>query len=141
MQKRLSQAEAALASIQFSEVNVAGMNSLSGQSLTGIDHIKQSIRDILLTPVGTRIMRRDYGSLVADLIDQPINGVTTLQLYASVAMALAQWEPRVELNKITQSINTASPGKITITLDLIRHDTSSPESAVIDISLTTGTNS
>lgn len=120
---------------------MAGMNATTGRALEGIAHIEQSIRDILLTPVGTRLMRRDYGSLVVDLIDHPINHVTTLQLYASVAMALAQWEPRIELTNISQTTDSDSPGRITITLDLIRHDTSSPESARLDISLPTGTTS
>lgn len=119
---------------------MAGMNATTGKALLGIAHIEQSIRDILLTPVGSRIMRRDYGSLVIDLIDHPINNITTLQLYASVAMALAQWEPRIELNNISQTVDSSSPGQMTITLDLIRHDTSSPEAARLDISLPTGTN-
>lgn len=120
---------------------MAGMNTQTGRTLHGTAHIEQSIRDILLTPVGTRVMRRDYGSLVADLIDHPINGITVLQLYASIAIALVQWEPRIELTGISQTTDTSRPGQITITLDVIRYDTSSPESAQLTISLPTGTNS
>uniref|UniRef100_UPI0026076D20 ATPase domain-containing protein n=1 Tax=uncultured Sphingobium sp. TaxID=316087 RepID=UPI0026076D20 len=31
------------------------------------------VRDILTTPIGSRLMRRDYGSLIPELIDQPAN--------------------------------------------------------------------
>jgi len=34
-----------------------------GDMLTDLDYIRQSVRDILLTPVGTRVMHRQYGSL------------------------------------------------------------------------------
>ncbi|HIH7570978.1 TPA: GPW/gp25 family protein, partial [Yersinia enterocolitica] len=40
-----------------------GMNRHAGQTITDADHISQSIADILITPVGSRVMRRTYGSL------------------------------------------------------------------------------
>ncbi len=116
-----------------------GMNAKTGKALQGIAHIEQSVRDILLTPVGTRVMRRNYGSMVPDLIDHPLNGITVLQLYSSVAMALAQWEPRIELSNISHAINAGNAGQLSITLDIIRYDTSAPEAARLDISLPTGT--
>jgi phage baseplate assembly protein W len=39
-----------------------GLNAANGQALSGLDHLRQSIRDILTTRIGTRVMRRDYGS-------------------------------------------------------------------------------
>ncbi len=54
-----------------------GMNNTSGKAITDIDHLRQSVRDILLTPQGSRIARREYGSLLSALIDQPQkSGVT-----------------------------------------------------------------
>ena len=46
-----------------------GMNKVSGKPLLGIEHLKQSIIDILTTPIRIRVMRREYGSrvLVANL--------------------------------------------------------------------------
>ncbi|HEN3606819.1 TPA: baseplate assembly protein, partial [Yersinia enterocolitica] len=40
-----------------------GMSRNTGQTITDADHISQSIADILITPVGSRVMRRAYGSL------------------------------------------------------------------------------
>ena len=51
----------------------SGMNNTSGKVITDIDHLRQSVRDILLTPQGSRIARREYGSLLSVLIDQPQN--------------------------------------------------------------------
>ena len=57
--------------------------STSGKPISGLDHLRQSIADILTTPIGSRVMRRDYGSLLPGLIDQPQNNATTLRLYSA----------------------------------------------------------
>lgn len=92
-----------------------GINSTTGKSLTGVEHLRQSIRDILTTPIGTRVMRRDYGSRLFELIDAPLNRSTLLELYAATAEALAQWEPRFELLSV-QAV-TSTPGRVE--LDMI----------------------
>ncbi|EXU76011.1 baseplate assembly protein, partial [Erwinia mallotivora] len=48
-----------------------GMNRDTGEAVTDIDHIRQSVRDILITPEGSRVARREYGSLLSRLTDQP----------------------------------------------------------------------
>ena len=77
-----------------------GMNARTGAPLDGDDHLRQSIVDILVTPIGSRVMRRDYGSALFDLIDQPGNALTKLRLTAAIAMALMRWEPRITLKRI-----------------------------------------
>lgn len=42
---------------------MTGMSRETGKALDEAAHISQSIRDILTTPVGSRLMRRTYGSL------------------------------------------------------------------------------
>src|SRR2546430_13494571 len=48
----------------------------------------RSVADILSTPIGSRGMRRDYGSLVPALLDQPDNNATQARLRAAGANAL-----------------------------------------------------
>lgn len=78
-----------------------GLNALTGQQISDLDHIRQSIGKVLGTPIGSRVMRRDFGSLIPDLIDQPLNGKTRMQLMAASAMAISAWEPRIALSSIT----------------------------------------
>lgn len=92
-----------------------GMNSATGQSLAGLEHLKQSIRDILTTRIGTRVMRRDYGSRVPDLVDRPITPALAADLYAAVAEALDAWEPRLKLERV--QVTQASPGRIALSLE------------------------
>lgn len=87
-----------------------GVNSSTGKALSGISHLKQSIRDILSTPIGSRVVRRDYGSDIFNLIDAPMNRFTILDLYVASIDAILKWEPRFYPQKIR--IFSASPGNI-----------------------------
>ncbi len=78
-----------------------GLNKTTGRTITDLtEHVRQSIDDILTTPVGSRVMRRDYGSVIPDLIDQPFNQTTLLRLYAATAAAIMKWEPRFKITGI-----------------------------------------
>ncbi|MBF9235588.1 GPW/gp25 family protein [Microvirga alba] len=89
-----------------------GIGAATGKTLGGIDHLRQSIRDILTTPIGSRVMRRDYGSRIFSLIDAPINRSTLLEIYAATAEAIGRWEPRFKLQKVVAS--SAEPGAVTL---------------------------
>ncbi len=91
------------------------MNLTTGVRISGLAHLRQSIADILSTPKGTRVMRRDYGSLLFELIDQPYNGSTQVRLYAATAEALLKWEPRIKLTQV-KMFHTDVPGKVIIDL-------------------------
>ncbi|MGJ3745443.1 GPW/gp25 family protein, partial [Yersinia pseudotuberculosis] len=81
-------------------------------TITDADHISQSIADILITPVGSRVMRRAYGSLLSELIDQPQNPALRLQIMAASYSAILRWEPRVKLTSIT--FETTFDGKMVV---------------------------
>ncbi|ELI8163633.1 GPW/gp25 family protein, partial [Yersinia enterocolitica] len=79
----------------MSTTQYLGMSRNTGRAITDADHISQSIADILITPVGSRVMRRTYGSLLSELIDQPQNPALRLQIMAASYSAILRWEPRV----------------------------------------------
>lgn len=99
----------------------AGMNINTGRRITDIDHILQSCRDIITTPIGTRIERREYGSLLPELIDHPHNQPNNLRLMAATVIALAKWEPRIAIRKINIYLGTQD-GSTVIDMDAIRTD-------------------
>ncbi len=74
-----------------------GMNRTTGKALEGGDHILQSVHDIITTPKGSRVMLREYGCAVPDMVDRPTNELFDIELHASIAEALAKWEPRFRL--------------------------------------------
>jgi len=98
---------------------MAGMNRKTGRAIDDdVEHIRQSIVDILTTPIGSRVKRRTYGSLIPTLIDQPINPANRLRLTAATVMALIHWEPRISLLRST--IDITMEGKATIDLYAVR---------------------
>ncbi|EBS4567261.1 baseplate assembly protein [Salmonella enterica subsp. enterica serovar Tanger] len=108
-----------------------GMSRNDGQALADTDHLRQSVRDILLTPQGSRIARREYGSLLSALIDQPQNPALRLQIMSAVYVALNRWEPRLTLGSIT--INGNFDGSMVVELTGQRNN-----GAPVSLSVTTG---
>lgn len=105
-----------------------GMSATTGRRIAEIDHIRQSVRDILTTPIGSRVMRREYGSLLPELIDQPLNGATLLRAYAATVMALTPrlspqgilGEPRIEVRRVQFVVGDA--GQLTVDIEAVRVD-------------------
>jgi hypothetical protein len=62
-----------------------GTSATTGKPLSGIQHLRQSINDILTTPIGSRVIRRDYGSDLPTLVDAPMNLSTLTRIYAATA--------------------------------------------------------
>jgi uncharacterized protein len=89
-----------------------GINAATGKTLGDIAHLRQSVRDILTTPLGTRVMRRDYGSKLPRLVDAPINKTTLMDIIAATAVAIGRWEPRFKVRQV--KIATASPGHVVL---------------------------
>lgn len=93
-----------------------GMNRDTGARLDGFDHLVQSIQDILTTPLGSRVHRRDYGSLLPRLVDRPMSGSLVALMINASAAALDRWEPRLKLERVTIDAVDAS-GQISMSLD------------------------
>jgi len=98
-----------------------GMHRSSGAAVDGTAHLAQSIGDILSTPIGSRVMRRDYGSLLPELVDAAANPSGRLAVFAATAIALRRWEPRLKLTKVGLELGDA-PGRFTLQLEGIRAD-------------------
>lgn len=105
------------------------MNRVTGRPISRIEHIKQSIRDIVTTPIGTRVMRREYGSRLFDLVDSPGNPVGILRIVAAAADAIARWEPRVRVTAGRVTVDT--DGRAVLRLSLVTTADASPLSADI----------
>lgn len=92
-----------------------GMSRTTGTRLDGFDHLRQSIQDILTTPLGSRVHRRDYGSRLPELVDRPINKSLIADMVAATAEALERWEPRLRLEAVRiESVSEA--GQISLSL-------------------------
>nr|WP_018250790.1 GPW/gp25 family protein [Sphingomonas melonis] len=102
-----------------------GMDRSSGKPCEGADHLRQSIGDILGTPVGTRVGRRDYGSRIPELLDQPLNDATRIRVFAAAALALYRQERRARIARVALESGEA-PGTARLIVTGRRTDTAGP---------------
>ncbi len=100
-----------------------GMNRETGQQMSGLDHLKQSIADILSTPRGSRRMRPMYGSDLPRMVDLPVTRGWISAVQAEVAAALASrkdeagrehGEPRIRLRSV--KVVSIENGRISMVL-------------------------
>ena len=80
-----------------------GMDKNTGKAISGHAHLSQRLDDILTTPLGSRVMRRDYGSRLPRLVDRPMNASLKLDLVHATADAIARWEREFVLNTVRLS--------------------------------------
>jgi phage baseplate assembly protein W len=70
-------------------------------ALASGDHdIEQSIRIILETAPGERVMRPEFGCRIHELIFDPRNAATEGLMIYYVEQALGRWEPRIDVLEV-----------------------------------------
>ena len=62
--------------------------------------IERSMRIVLMTAPGERVMRPQFGCRIWDLLFAPVTPGLLGLIIDAVDQALAQWEPRVEVTNI-----------------------------------------
>lgn len=103
----------------------SGINETTGQPLADTDHLIQSIGDILSTPIGSRVNRRDYGSRLFELADRPVNASWITDAYAATAEALMRWEPQLRPVRFVFDLSELANGLATLDMyafDLTKGD-------------------
>ncbi|MBF6812000.1 GPW/gp25 family protein [Acinetobacter baumannii] len=109
----------------------------TGVTISEIESIEQSIEDIVTTPLGSRVMRGDYGSIVPDLIDQPMNDVLVLKIYSAIYTPVTRWEKRISI----ENINISKIASGLMQLDLETVHTITGQSLNLNIPLQMGASS
>lgn len=79
--------------------------------------IQQSLRMILATEPGERLMRPDFGCGLRRFLQQPNSGATRAQIEAAVREAIQQWEPRVALVELRVEADAQHASAVWIAVD------------------------
>jgi phage baseplate assembly protein W len=96
--------------------------------VTGPEDIEQSIRIILSTRQGERVMRPTFGCRANELLFEPRSAATASMLQEYVHEALRMWEPRIEVHQIFVQNDNAYPGALLAEIEYeikATHDTRS----------------
>ncbi|HRX02336.1 MAG: GPW/gp25 family protein [Anaerolineae bacterium] len=82
----------------------------------GEQNVRESLRIILLTEPGERLMRETFGCGLRRFLFEP-NTVTTRQLIKErIIEAVGRWEPRVALQEVTVEGTPDDPRLVAITI-------------------------
>lgn len=66
----------------------------------GAADLDDSIELVLMTAPGERLMRPQFGCRIWDLLFEPVTGNLLGLIAEAVRQALAQWEPRIEVEDV-----------------------------------------
>lgn len=91
----------------------------TGSNISEVEHIYQSINMILTTPIGSRVMRRDFGSNIYKLVDRGISPSVITAIYAEIHQSLSTWEPRIRVisTTITNDTDDTKQGILNISVE------------------------
>src|SRR5687767_5171269 len=81
------------------------------------EDIRQSIRIIIGTGRGERVMRADFGCGIHDLVFTAIDSAALRRVEATVRDALTRYEARIELLQVRADPVEAADGKLLVIID------------------------
>lgn len=84
---------------------------------SGADSIEQSIRLILETAKGERVMRPDFGCGIHEYVFETIDTSTQTLIATTVEDALIEWEPRIEVLGVSVSTDRIESGELNIGIE------------------------
>jgi hypothetical protein len=76
--------------------------------------VEQSIRIILGTAKGERVMRPDFGCDIHDYAFAVVDTTTRTLISAGVREALSRWEPRIEVERVETSAADIDAGRLLV---------------------------
>ncbi len=107
------------------------VNARGGIALvSGERDIEQSIRIILGTRPGERIMRPEFGCRAYELLFEPRNAATETLMQRYVDEAIRRWEPRIEVQAVNVFTDTDFDGALFVEISYIIRATHNERSIV-----------
>ncbi|MCL9812059.1 GPW/gp25 family protein [Natranaeroarchaeum aerophilus] len=100
--------------------------------------IEESIRIILGTAKGERVMRPEFGCDIYDHVYSTASPVTLNLIESSVEESLVRWEPRIDVEEVTARRDEEEPNRILIEIEYYVRTTNSLANMVYPFHITEG---
>jgi uncharacterized protein len=81
------------------------------------DNIRESIRIILMTAKGERVMRPDFGAGLQQFVFETINSTAIGSLQSAIQNSLIEWEPRIQLLAVNVEADRSEVGRLLVNID------------------------
>jgi phage baseplate assembly protein W len=96
----------------------------------GVPDLDRSIRIVLMTAPGERVMRPQFGCRIWELLFEPVTANLLGLIAVAVRDALAQWEPRVEVDDVVPTPDPRDPSLVHIAISYTVRDTNDKRNLV-----------
>jgi hypothetical protein len=92
--------------------------------------VEESIRLVLGTAFGERPMRPEFGCAIHDYVFETADAETAAKVASAVRASLRRWEPRIDVNDVIISFDTAEASTIYIDIRYSIGETNDPRNLV-----------
>ena len=82
----------------------------------GEDNVRESLRLILLTERGERLMREEFGCGLRRYLAEPNTVTTHQQISDSISQSIQRWEPRVVVEGVSVEPDADEPSQVNVTI-------------------------
>ncbi|MGZ2260181.1 GPW/gp25 family protein [Roseobacter sp. A03A-229] len=103
------------------------------------EDIAESLRILMETRPGERVMHPTYGCRLHDLVFEPMDGETEAEIEVAIRRAILFFEPRIKIGEIAVDIQNALEGHLGITLSYTVIETNERHNMVFPFYITEGT--
>jgi uncharacterized protein len=105
----------------------------------GTDDIDESLKILLSTVQGERIMQHTYGCDMNELLFEPVNVTLKTYMADKIKTAILYFEPRIDVENIDLKDDQINEGIVLIEIDYIVRTTNSRKNFVFPFYKTEGT--
>ena len=103
----------------------------------GDANVEQSLHILLMTRIGERVMRTDFGTQAQRLVFSPGSTQYLRLLEKTVQEAVVNWEPRVDLTSVRAEADAAEPYRVTVSISYTVRQTNTSNNLVFPFYLGT----
>ncbi len=98
--------------------------------VSGDDNVEQSVKILLLTALGERVMRPSFGTRARSMVFAPGSIQNLRLLEVSIREALVEFEPRVQVESIRAEANPAQPWRVDVDIRYLIRRTNTRQNLV-----------
>lgn len=84
--------------------------------VSGDANVEQSLHILLMTEIGERVMRSDFGTQAPRLVFSPGSVQYLRLLENTIREAVRDWEPRVDLTQVLAEADPVNEYKVTVSI-------------------------
>ena len=98
--------------------------------VSGDANVEQSLRILLLTQLGERVMRSDFGTQLPRLVFSPGSTQYLRLLERTVQDAVTNWEPRVDVDQVVAEADPIDQFRVVVSISYTVRQTNTSNNLV-----------